>query len=173
MARNIRFNDGPWFVALTLLKRFVETRTGVSGCANVRLPRNLLAPAGELDRLHEAARRVRGCLFIDQSPVLFIDKKELRLGAFQASFTLFKRSQHRGAAGFGQQVNDPVTILVFERVEPDDRTDAVTDLVERARGRETGIGMGDKADVVEALPFDYVHDIRDVSVEIDVFAQQM
>jgi len=29
--------------------------------------------------------------------------------------------------------------------------------------------MGDEADVLEVLPFVDVHDIRDVSVEIDVF----
>jgi RNA-directed DNA polymerase len=57
-----------------------------------------------------------------------------------------------------------------ERIEPPDRGDAIADAFERARAP---IGMNHEADVLEALPFDEVDDVRDVGVQIDVFPQQM
>ena len=64
-------------------------------------------------------------------------------------------------------------VLRLERVEPDDRWDAIVDLLERTRGRPAAIGMGDQADAVEVFPFHQIDDVGDVGVEDHVLAQKM
>ena len=82
-------------------------------------------------------------------------------------------ARKRFAAELGGKVEPALAVLRFERVEPDDRGDAVSDLLQRAGARPPAVGVHDQADVLEVLPFEHVDEVGDVGVEIDVLAHEV
>ena len=58
-------------------------------------------------------------------------------------------------------------------VKPYSRRNAIPNAFECARANKACIGPRHKADVLKAFPFDQVHDVGNVGVQIDVLAQQM
>ena len=94
-------------------------------------------------------------------------------GALAAGLAARHRLLHCLAAELRREVGAFLAVLRLERVEPDDRGDAVVDLFERARGRPAAVGMRDEADILQVFPVHQIDDVGDVGVEDDVLAEQM
>ena len=96
-----------------------------------------------------------------------------RLRRRPPGLALGDRGLQRLAAELRGEVDAALAVLRLERVEPDDRGDAVADLLERAGARPAAIGMHHEADVLQVLPFEQVDDVGDVGVEDRILAQQV
>src|SRR5262249_50830177 len=144
-----------------------------SSGSDVRLLRYFFARTGKLDFLHKCTRWLRSCLLVNQGAVIFVYKEDLRLWRLNAQLALFKNTQDRLSTGVGHKIDEAFTIVRLERIDPDNRGDAFTDLLHSARAGDTRIRMHDKANILKALPLDDIHNISNMGVEIDVLAQQM
>ncbi len=151
----------------------VERRLRVDRRADVGLLRHLLARAGEPDRLHVDADRLRRELRIDPGAILLVDVKHRRGRRRAPDLAALDRGEHAGADLLGGAVDRPLAVVRQERVEEHKGGDAIEDLLGRAGDRPAAVRMADEADVAQVFVFDHVDDVGDVGVEIDRAARQV
>src|SRR6185295_15236764 len=161
----------PRRIGFALGQRLVEGRLRILGCSDVGLLRDLVACAGELDRLRWDAVGLRRQLGVDPGAVLLVDMKEFGLRRRPSGLALLQRRAQRIAAVFVDVVEALLAVLRLEGVEPHQRGNALADRFERARGRPAAIGMRDQANASQILPFEHVDDVGDVGVEVDVLVE--
>jgi hypothetical protein len=128
-------------------QRLVEGGLRIFRRADIGLLGDCIALAGELYRLHRRTVRLLRQLRVNPSVILLADREGLGRWRLAAWLAARHGLLHSLAAELRNEVGALLAVLWLERVEPNDRTDAIVNVFERAGGWPSAEGMRDQADI--------------------------